>query len=108
MPSVYNSFAVNLTTNAATTVYTSPANTATIINFITLSNVDASNADTVEICVRKSGAGADVFLNKGLSINVGTTLTIPGPINLAAGDILKIKATTANRIDAYGSFLQIT
>jgi hypothetical protein len=108
MPNTYKSFALNLTTNTVTNIYTVPVGRTVILKSFYVANV-STLSDTVEICMRKSGAGADVFLLKGASIGVATTMQAAiDSIVLEVGDILKVKAGTANRLDIVVSFLEIS
>jgi hypothetical protein len=108
MPNTYKSVATKLTANTTTNIYTVPSATTAIVKSLYISNI-GSVADTVEICLRKSGAGSDVFLLKGASIGVATTMQAAmDSIVLQTGDILKVKAGTANALDVTVSFLEIS
>ncbi|AYQ31373.1 hypothetical protein [Runella sp. SP2] len=108
MPESYKSIIKKLDVNTTFSVYTVPSATTAILQLATFANVDASNSDSVEFCVRKSGDAADVFFVKGPTVPFATTFRFDGPIVLNAGDILKIKAATANRIDVTIHLLEIS
>lgn len=106
MANTYKGAVQKLTASTTTSVYTCPSSTISVVNLITICNIDSSNSDTIEISIDRSGTV--YYINKGASIVATTTLTISGPIVLQAGDILKFKAATANRLDVTVSLLEIT
>ncbi|MCA0231622.1 MAG: hypothetical protein LCH91_14210 [Bacteroidetes bacterium] len=108
MPNTYKSIAKKLDVNTTFSAYIVPSNTVSIVNLVTFANIDASNSDTIELSIRKLADAADTFINKGASVPVATTFRIDGPIVMNAGDTLKIKAATANRIDVTIHLMEIT
>jgi hypothetical protein len=105
MPNTYKSILQKLTTNAFVTLLTCPANTVVNIARLNVVNIASSN-DSFELCVTRSGV--DYFEIKGVTVPVAASFKVEGPIILEAGDTLRIKATTANRLDVVGSYLAIS
>jgi hypothetical protein len=95
-----------LTVNTAVTLLTCPSNTKYNVARLNICNIHATDSDTVEVWVTRSSV--DIYEIKGVTIGIKTSFKIDGPIVLEAGDILKVKAATANRIDVVGSYLEIT
>ena len=108
MPNTYKSIAKKLDVNTTVSAYTVPSATTAILNLVTFANIDASNSDSIELSYRKSGDASDTFLNKGATVPSATTFRFDGPIVLNVGDILKVKAATANRIDVTIHLMEIT
>lgn len=108
MPVTSKPITAKLTTNAATTIYTCPASTRATVSLVFLANISATNLETVEVSIRRSGDATDFFLNKGLTIAAGSTQQIPGPLSLSAGDTLRVKSGNANTIDVVGSVFERT
>lgn len=106
MPDTYKKILTKLTASTTTTVYTCPSGTTAIVNLISIANISATNLETVEICI--NGGGSDTFINKGATIAAGSTMQLPGPYVLVAGDTLKIKSGNANTIDVVGALVEIT
>lgn len=106
MPDNYKKILAKITANTTTTVYTCPAATTAIINLISIANISSTNLETIEISI--NGGGTDTFINKGATIAAASTMQLPGPYVLLAGDTLKIKSGNANTIDVVGSLLEIT
>jgi len=97
----------NLTATATATLITVDSNKLLKINKITVANVDATSAATVDLFVdglttagaagiTPTGADATVYLAKTISVPSDTTLVlVDSPIYLMEGDILKGGASAA-------------
>ena len=107
---------VDLTTNAATTIYTVPTtddttvpateSTTAIIKSIRVAN-DSGSADTVTLTVTRSSAVFAVETVKAVAANIAIeVLTVPLVAN--EGDIIKATAANANRLHVLLSVLEIT
>ena len=95
---------VDLTTTSATTLYTVPTATTSIIKSILVSE-DSGNADTITVTIT---AGSDVFSlfkTKSISAN-GTTELLSAPLILQESEVLKVTAATANRLHVILSALE--
>ena len=92
---------------SATTLYTAPAGTTGIIHAIYISNVDGVNDATVDITVTDTSAGQTFHIMKTVEVPSDSTLVIEKPINLEAGDILKVTASAASDLEAFASVLEM-
>lgn len=105
MPNTYKPIFQKLTVNTTVTLLTCPSSTTINIARITICNISTSS-DIFELCITRSGT--DYFEAKGVSVPGSAMFKVEGPIILEAGDILKVKASNANRLDVVGSYLAIT
>ena len=93
---------------SATTIYTAPGGTTTVVHAIYLSNVHGTNDGKVDIYVRDDSAGSDFYIAKNLTVPYGSTVVLDKPVNLEAADILKATADAASTLQAFCSILEIT
>jgi glucose-6-phosphate dehydrogenase assembly protein OpcA len=89
----------------ATSLYTVPASTATVVSTITVANL-AGSAATFRISVRPAGAVQTNAMYIAYDVTVGatdtTTLTLG--LTLATTDVITVYASTATlAFNAYGS-----
>ena len=94
-------------------VYTVPANTTTVIIGLTISNIKGSSvtSDAQIVTASSSGENADdVYLVKDIPLPAGSSIEIMSgnKIVLEAGDIVKVKGSVTNAIDALLSVMEIT
>lgn len=90
----------------ATSLYTVPAATQTIISTINVVNTHASTTDTIRIAVRPDGAvlANQHYIVYGLSLSAGATFTYTGGITIDATDIVTIYSTNGtSSFTAFGS-----
>jgi glucose-6-phosphate dehydrogenase assembly protein OpcA len=95
----------NPSATTATTLYTVPASTSTVISTITVANL-GSSAAAFRISVRPAGASQTNAMYIAYDVTVGatdtTTLTLG--LTLATTDVVTVYASTANlAFNAYGS-----
>ena len=96
---------VDLTSTAATTLYTVPSATTAIIKSILVSE-DSGNADTITVTITDtSDAVFSLFKTKSISANATTEL-LTAPLVLQQNEVLKVTAATANRLHVVLSALQ--
>ena len=96
----------DLTATSATTLYTVPSATTSIIKSIIVSE-DSGNADTITVTITDtSDAVFSLFKTKSISAN-GTTELLTGPLVLEESEILKVTAATANRLHVVLSALEV-
>ena len=96
----------DLTTTSATTIYTIPSATTSIIKSILVSE-DSGNADTITITITDtSDAVFSLFKTKAISANATTEL-LSAPLVLQESEVLKVTAATANRLHVVVSALEI-
>lgn len=93
---------------SATTIYTSPSATKTVIISLSLSNLKGNGISaTVEVVAD----GSNVKTLNNAPIPSGSTIVPYGgeqKLVLNAGDILKVTASEASAIDVFASVLKIT
>ena len=79
----------------ATSLYTVPAATQTIISTINVVNTHASTADVIRIAVRPDGAtlANQHYVVYGLSLSAGATFTYTGGVTIDATDIVTVYST---------------
>ena len=105
----------NLSSTLTATLMTVDAEKTVKINSIICSNVDGTNAATLNLYVDGMGSGADgvtttsagatVYLAKTISIPADATLVVlNAPIYLMEGDVLKGGASAASDLDLFVSY----
>lgn len=104
MANFYKSDTFNLTTTNLTTVLTINASSIAIVRAVQACVLDNTNVD-VEVFLKKSG-GSDVEIAH-LELNKDTLNFAFPIINMEASDILKIKASVANKASGQVSYLLI-
>lgn len=107
MANNYKNAKVDLTTTNATTLYTAPSATTTLIKSILVSE-DSGNADTITVTI--TDASAAVFsLFKVKAIGANTTVELlTQPLTVQEDEIIKVTAATASRLHVVASLLEIT
>ncbi len=95
------------------TVYTVPSSTTTVIIGLTIANVKgaAVTADAQIVTASSSGENADdVYVVKDIPLPAGSSVEIMGgnKIILETGDIVKVKGSTTDAVDAILSIMEIT
>lgn len=90
----------------ATSLYTVPAATQTIISTINVVNTHASTSDVIRIAVRPDGAALanQHYVVYGLSLSAGATFTYTGGITIDATDVVTVYSTNGtSSFTAFGS-----
>ncbi len=106
MANAFTNKKVDLTTTSATTLYTVPSATTSIIKSILVSE-DSGNADTITVTITDTASAVfSLFKTKSISAN-GTTELLTGPLVLEESEILKVTAATANRLHVVLSALEV-
>ena len=96
---------VDLTSTAATVLYTVPDASTAIIKSILVSE-DSGNADTITVTITDTAdAVFSLFKTKAISANATTEL-LTAPLVLQQKEVLKVTAATANRLHVVLSALQ--
>jgi len=108
MANTYKNAFADLTTTNVTTVYTTPAATTAIIQAINLANVAANAVDISVLIYDDSSATDFTLLNEGEVPGDSTLQAVDRPIVLETGDILKLQASVADRIEVIVSILEVT
>jgi len=97
----------DLTTTNATTLYTVPSATTTIIKSILVSE-DSGNADTITVTLTNaSSAVFSLFKVKAVAANTTIEL-LTAPLVVTESEIIKVTAATANRLHVVASLLEVS
>ena len=105
----------NLSSSATDTLMTVDSNVIVKLNSITVANVDGTSAADVSVFisglgtgatgVTTTGADADVYIAKTISVPADATLVLLNtPIYMMEGDILKGGASAASDLDLLVSY----
>ena len=106
MANIYRNAKADLTTTDNTTLYTSPSNSRAIIKNILVSD-DSGSGDSINVTLTNASAAIfSLFKSKAIAANATTEL-ITQPIVLEESEVLKAQATTAGRLHAVVSLLEI-
>ena len=96
-----------MTTTNATTLYTVPSATTTIIKSILVSE-DSGNADTITVTLTNaSSAVFSLFNVKAVGANTTVEL-LTAPLVVTESEIIKVTAATANRLHVVASLLEVS
>ena len=95
------------------TIYTVPVDTKTVIIGLTIANVKGSSvtADAQVVTASSTGENADdVYIVKDIPLPSGSSVEIMAgnKIVLEAGDIVKVKGSVTDAVDALLSVMEIT
>ena len=107
MANSFKNAKADLTTTNATTLYTVPSATTTIIKSILVSE-DSGNADTITVTL--TNASSAVFsLFKVKAVGANTTVELlTAPLVATESEIIKVTAATANRLHVVASLLEVS
>ena len=107
MPNSYKNAKVDLITDTATVLYTTPGATTALVKSILVSE-DTGNADTITVTI--TDASAAVFsLFKVTAIAANTTVELlTEPLVVEENEVLKVTAATADRLHVVASILEIS
>jgi hypothetical protein len=107
MATVYKVLGQSAPTAAtATSLYTVPAATSTVVSTINVVNTAASAADTIRIAVRPAGAtlATQHYIVYGVSLSAASTFTYTGGVTLATTDVVTVySANGTSSFNAFGS-----
>ena len=107
MANSFKNAKVDLTTTNATTLYTVPSATTTIIKSILVSE-DSGNADTITVTLTNaSSAVFSLFNVKAVGANTTVEL-LTAPLVVTESEIIKVTAATANRLHVVASLLEVS
>jgi hypothetical protein len=106
MPTTYKVLGQsNPSATTATTLYTVPSATQTVVSTITVCN-QAASAATFRIAVRPAGAtlSAQHYIVYGATVAASDTTTLTLGLTLATTDVVTVYASSANlSFNAFGS-----
>ena len=107
MPTIYKVLGQSAPAAAtATTLYTVPALTDSIVSTINAVNTHASTTDVIRIAVRPAGAALATqhYIVYGLSLAAGATCTYTGGITVDTTDVITVYSTNCTTsFSAFGS-----
>ena len=106
MANTYKNAKLDLTTTNATALYTAASLTTGIVKSIIVSE-DSGNADTITITLTNGSTVYSLFKTKAIGANATVEL-LTAPLVIQPTEILKVTATTANRLHVVASILEIT
>jgi hypothetical protein len=96
---------VNPSATTATTLYTVPASTQTVLSTITVCN-QAASAATFRVAVRPAGASLEAknYISYDATVAANDTTALTLGITLATTDVITVYASTATlSFNAFGS-----
>ena len=96
---------VNPSATTATTLYTVPSSTSTVVSTITVCN-QASSAATYRIAVRPAGATLEAkhYIVYGATVAASDTTTLTLGLTLATTDVVTVYSSSATlSFNAFGS-----
>ena len=107
MANNYKNAKADLTSTDATTVYTAPAATTSIVKSILVSE-DSGNADTITATITDTASAVfSLFKVKAVAVNTTVEL-LTAPLIVQESEVLKFTAATANRLHVVVSVLEIS
>lgn len=92
----------------ATTIYTVPALTTTVIHAAWFANLHATDQLTVTVTWTDTSAATTHTILNAIPVPVHDTLIFDKPINMEAGDILKASCSSANDIEATIALMELS
>ena len=107
MANTYKNAMFDLTGTTKTTVYTCPANTTALVKTIQVTNIDTGNIEVEAFVTDASDSDAE---HEIAHVSLGSKTVdnlAKGTIVLEAGDVIKLKAATADKIAGLISILEI-
>ena len=106
MANIYTNVKADLTTSGNTSIFTVPAATTAIIKSFIVSN-DSGSADTIEIQIVDTSDGIfNLFKSQNIAANTTVDL-LTNPLILTENELIKVQATTADRLHVILSMLQL-
>lgn len=106
MANIYRNAKVDLTTTAATTLYTVPSDSRAIVKSILVSD-DSGSGDSITVTITDASSNVfSLFKSKSVGTNA-TEQLLSEPLILQESEILKVTATTADRLHVVASILEL-
>jgi len=107
MANRYKNVKVDLTSTDATSLYTVPAETVSVVKSFLVSNDDASNACELTVTLTNAaGAVFSLFKQKDVAAKTTTEL-LTQPLIVDESEIIKVTAENANDLHVILSLLEI-
>ena len=106
MANIYRNAKADLTTTAATTLYTVPSDSRAIVKSILVSD-DSGSGDSITVTLTDASSNVfSLFKSKSVGTNA-TEQLLSEPLILQESEILKVTATTADRLHVVASILEL-
>ena len=106
MANIYRNAKLDLTTTDATTLYTVPSDSRAIVKSILVSD-DSGSGDSITVTVTDASSNVfSLFKSKSVGTNA-TEQLLSEPLILQESEILKVTATTADRLHVVASILEL-
>jgi|TARA_R110000796_G_C14416942_1_gene419460 hypothetical protein len=102
----YKNAKVDLTTTNLTVLYTAPLETTAIIKSLIVVE-DSNSADVLQVTLVNGSSIFNIYKDKAVGAK-DTIELLTQPLVVAAGEIIKVQATTANRLHVVMSFMEVT
>ena len=107
MATFYKNSKVDLTSTAATTLYTAPTAKTAVFRSLLVSE-DSGNADTITVTLTDADSAVfSLFKVKAVGANTAVEL-LSQPLVVLESEILKVTAATANRLHVVGSYVEVS
>ena len=96
-------------TDTETDFYTCPGSTTAIVLTLRMTNVDGTNAATVDAKVLDSDGSTNSMIASTINVPADSTLELAGAskIVLETGDKIRLTASADNVLEAFASILEI-
>jgi hypothetical protein len=107
MANTFKNASIVVNTTPGTVIYTTPSATSSVVHTLIIANTSAQPQNVTVQMVDVSTSTSFRLLTNA-PIPVGGSLFFPKPINLEAGDAIRITASTSASLEAYASILEIT
>ena len=106
MANIYKNQKLDLTTTDITTLYTVPSNSRAIIKSILVCD-DSNNGSTITVTLTDASSNVFVLFDVKVIAGHATEQLLTEPLILQESEILKVTATTADRLHVVASILEI-
>ena len=107
MANAYKNKKVDLTSTDLTTLYTVPSETTAVIKSILVSD-DSTSGDSIDVTLVDSSAAIFSLFNNKVISSDSTSELLTAPLVAEESEIIKVRATTADRLHVVMSLLEIT
>jgi len=106
MANIYKNSKLDLTTNSATVLYTTPSNSRAIVKSILVCD-DSNNGSTITLTLTDADSNVFVLFDVKNIAGHATEQLLSEPLILQESEILTATAADANRLHVVASILEI-
>jgi len=107
MSNTFKNAGLDLTTNEQT-IYTTPADTEAVVHAIYLTNIAEGHQALATVIVNDVSESRGYKILYRAPVRPGSTLIFDKPVNLEAGDSLKVLASDDDLMTAFISVLEVS